>query len=176
MQTLMTSTIYNTIHAGSDTGSALSISKLRELMDLPSGYAPAAMFMTKLMRRGIAKYLDSIGEKFPTDRSQWGKTVAMWDGVPIVTDDHITDTETASSGAFAAATGGGNTTIFLLAFAPQAVCGVQAGTGPVTEYVGPIPDKDGERYRIKWYPGLKFENLRSSAKLDGIDADGPVVA
>lgn len=175
LQTLMTSTTYNTVHAGSGTGSALSIAKLRQAIDLPRGAVPTHMFMTKALRRGISVYLDSIGDKFPAGRDHFGRPCIMFDGIPIYCTDHITDTETAASGAYSASTGGGNTTIFILSFGGQDVCGLQNGMIE-TIPLGDLETKDATRWRIRWYCSMKMENLRTSAKVDGIDSDGTVVA
>lgn len=181
LHALMSSTTYNTVHAGSSTGTALSIAKLREAIDLlPKMWRTGvtAMFMSKAMRRGISVYLDSIGDKFarPGGTTAWGNYVDVFDGIPVLTSDHILNTETASSGAYAAKTGGANTSIFILSFAPQAVCGVQASDGIELIPIGQLEDKDATRYRVRWYCGLKFEDLRSAAKVDGIVAAGTVVA
>lgn len=176
LQTFITSTTYNTVHAGSSTGTALSMNKVREAIDLITDYQPAGIWMSKALRRGISVYLDSVGDKFTATRDAFGNVVESFWGLPIYTDDHIVDVETASSGAYAAKTGGANTSLFILSFAPQACCGVQASNGLETVDVGQLESKDSSRYRIKWYCGLKFENLRSCAKVDGIVSAGTVTA
>ena len=176
LQALMTSTTYNTVHAGATTGTLLSIAKLREAIDLITGWKPTQIFMSKMLRRYISVYLDSIGDKFFTDRDSFGRHILTFDGIEVVPDDHILNTETAASGAYTASTGGGNTTIFIATFAPQAICGVQGEAGVKTIPLGDLETKDAQRYRVRWYTGLKFEDLRSSAKVDGIDADGTVAA
>jgi len=173
---LMTSTTYNTVHAGTSTGTALSMTKLQQAIDLITGWKPTHLVMSKTMRRYINVYLDSIGDKFTETRDNYGRMIEWFRGLRIVTSDHIVNTETASSGAYSAKTGGGNTTIFILTFAPKACCGVQASEGVEVEDLGNLETKDARRFRIKWYCGLKLEDLRSCAKVDGIDADGTVTA
>jgi len=173
---LMSSTTYNTVHAGSGTGTALAVSKLRQAIDLFRGFSPDGIFMTRAMRRGLSVYLDSIGDKFPRDKDQWGKSVEVWDGIPIYVDDHITDTETASSGAYAAKTTGANTSIFILNFGEQSTCGVHSGDGVTVVPLGDLETKDASRTRIKWYAAQMFQDLRSSAKVDGIVSAGTVTA
>jgi hypothetical protein len=176
LQVLMTSTTYNTVHAGSGTGTALSMAKLYQAIDLVTGYKPQLIVMSKQMRRGIQVYLDSIGEKYPTSRDQYGNMIEYFRGIRLAVDDHIVDTETASSGAYSAKTGGGNTTIFILTFEPKACCGLQGPDGVETIDLGNLETKDATRTRIRWYCSLMFQDLRSCAKLDGIDADGTVTA
>jgi len=176
LQVLLSSTSYNTVHAGSGTGTALSVAKLREALDLFRGFSPEVLVMTRKMRRGMGVYLDSIGDKFPTGRDEWGKPVEFWDGIPIVIDDHIVDTETAASGAYTAKTGGANTSIFALNFEEQAVCGLHSGQGVQVVPIGELETKDATRHRIKWYCSMMFQDLRSSIKVDGIVAAGTVTA
>jgi len=177
LQGLISSTTYNTVSAGSTTGTLLSMTKLRQAIDLiPNAWSPTHIAMSKQLRRYITVYLDSLGASFPTGRNDWGKMVQYYDGLEIIVDDHILDTETAASGVYTAKTGGGNTTIFILSFAPQACSGVQGQGGIKTVPLGDLETKDASRYRIKWYCGLKFEDIRSCAKVDGIDADGTVAA
>ncbi len=175
LQVLVASTTYNTVHAGSSTGSALSINKLRSAIDLITGYKPTCILMSKLLRRSITTYFDSVGDKLASG-VEFGGFVQYFDGIPIVVDDHILDTETAASGAYTASTGGGNTTIFLPTFVEQSVCGIQGPNSVETIDLGDLETKDSNRTRIRWYCGLKFQNIRSAAKVDGVDADGTVTA
>lgn len=175
LQVLISSTTYNTVHAGSSTGTALSMAKLQEAIDLVTSPI-SSLLMSKKMRRLINTYLDTVGDKFITERDQFGKMIEYYRGLPISINDHITDTETASSGAYAAATGGANTTIFIVRYDSKAVCGLQGPNQIETVPLGNLETKDAERYRIRWYCGLKFEDLRSSAKVDGIATGSAVTA
>lgn len=171
---LISSTTYNSVcESSSDTGSALNISKFREAIDLIQGFRPQMIVMTKLMRRYLSTYYDSVGDKLATG-VMFGAPVPMFDGIPIVVSDHITNTEATSSDVFSASTGGAQSSIFILSFDPDAVCGVQGSTGLKVLPIGDLETKDAKRWRIKWYCGLKFKNLRSSAKIYGIDPDGTV--
>ena len=177
LQVLISSTTYNTVHAGTGTGTALSINKLRQAIDMIKGTKPNVMAMSKLMRRSLTTYYDSIGDKLRDAVSpEFGGFVQFFEGIPIIVDDHIVDTETASSGAYSAKTGGGNTTIFILSFSDHGCCGIQGPNSVETIEVGDLETKDATRTRIRWYCGLKFENLLYCAKVDGIDADGTVTA
>lgn len=175
---LIASTTYNTVHAGSDTGTALSIDKLRQAIDLKKALKGAQTYivMSKKMRRLMSTYLDSVGSAFPTTRKEAGKLQEWFEGLPIIVDDHIVDTETSASGAYSAKTGAASTTIFLLTFHPQGVCGVQGSDRIEVKDLGELETKDASRVRIKWYCGLKMESLISSAKVDGILTTGAVTA
>uniref|UniRef100_A0A6M3J244 Putative capsid protein n=1 Tax=viral metagenome TaxID=1070528 RepID=A0A6M3J244_9ZZZZ len=176
LQTLMTSTTYNTVHAGAGTGTALSILKLQEAIDIIEGWEPSHIVMSKQMRRYINVYLDSIGDKFTTVRDNYGKIIAYFRGLQVVTSDHIVNVETAASGAYSAKTGGANTTIFILSFDAKACAGIQGESGIETISLGDLETKDAQRTRIRWYCGMKLEDLRSCAKVDGIVAAGTVTA
>lgn len=173
---LMTSTTYNTVHAGSGTGTALSLVLLRSAIDLIVGFKPQVLVMSKTLRRYIGTYLDSVGSAFPRGVDQFGAPCEMFDRTPIITDDHILNTETAASGAFSAATGGANTTIFALTFDDMAACGIHSGEGVQVEPLGTLETKDASRWRIKWYVSMMLQNLRSCSKMDGIIAAGTVTA
>lgn len=168
---LLSSTTYNTVLAGATTGTALSMAKVRAAIDLLPQYARdgvSAMFMSKAMRRAISTYLDSIGDKFPSIMTVWGRQAESFDGIPIFVDDHIVNTELPSSGAYSAKTGGSATSIFILSFGALNCCGVQGDSGVETIPLGDLETKDAQRWRIRWYTGLKLEDIRSCAKVDGI--------
>ena len=175
LHVLMTSTTYNTVHAGSGTGSVLSIVKLQEAIDLITGWRPTMLAMSKTMRRGINVYLDTIGDKFTAVRDDYGKLVEFFRGMKVSVSDHIKNTELAASGAYVVGTGS-DTSIFILSFDAKAACGIQGSKGVETINLGDLENKDASRYRIRWYCGLKYEDLRSCAKVDGITAAGTVTA
>lgn len=176
LQLLMTSTTYNTVHAGTDTGTALSMDKIQQAIDLIHGFDPRHIIMAKEIRRYINIYLNSVGDKFTAVRDEFGKMIEFYRGLPIIIDEHITNTETAASGAYTGSTSGGNTTIFVVAWDAKAVSGIQGPAQIETIPLGDLETKDAQRYRLRWYCGLKFEDLRSSAKVDGIDSNGTVTA
>ncbi|WP_392654640.1 major capsid protein [Dehalococcoides sp. THU4] len=172
---LLTSTVYNTVHAGTDTGTALSMAKLRAALDMLLESADIIV-SSGLLRRSVAAYRESIGDKIPNVSIGFGASALDFDGIPWIKDEFIVNTETASSGAFAAKTGGANTSLFGLKFGDQGVCGLQSPEGVQTIELGELESKDADRTRIKWYCGLKLENIRLAVKVDGIVAAGTVTA
>lgn len=173
LQQLIANTTYNTVHAGNTTGTALSLDKLQQAIDMIRGFIPRIIFMSKAMRRGLSYYLDSVGDKFTTGRDEFGRPIEKFRNYEIAVSDHISDVEIAVTGAFSTRTGGTSTsdsctTIFICSFGPKAVCGVQGTNGIETKPLGDLETKDAQRHRIKWYNGMMFQNLRSSAKVDGI--------
>jgi hypothetical protein len=171
---LISSTTYNTVHAGATTGTALSIAKLDELLDLLKG-KPDILVSTKKVRRLVTTYLRSV-TTIQTDRDVFGQQVMMYGtGIPWLTSEFLVDTETASSGAYAAKTGGSCATIFALKFGVKAVTGLQVG-GLKVEPIGQLETKDAERIRVKWYCGMALPSLIVCGKLDGILTSGAVTA
>ncbi len=173
---LISSTTYNTVHAGATAGTLLSIAKLQQAIDLITGWEPTHLVMPKTMRRLINVYLDSIGDKFTAVRGDYGKMIEYFRGMQVVTDDQLEIVELAASGAYSAATTGDTMSIFILTFDPKACCGIQGPAGVETIPLGDLETKDAQRWRIRWYCGLKLEDLRSCAKVDGIQYNGAVAA
>jgi hypothetical protein len=176
LHTLIADTTYNTVHAGTDTGSALSCAKLDEAIDMVTG-GPDMIVSSKKMRRLMTVYKRTIGDKFPADKDSFGQLVQMYGDIPWYVDEFMVDTETASSGAYSAKTGGANTSIFLLKFdpRPKALMGLQLGN--INAYpIGELNDKDANRYRVKWYASLMLQNIRTCAKVDGIAVGSAVTA
>lgn len=170
MQGLLTSTVYNTVQAASDAnGAAASTAVLQQTIDLVHGYKPTHLAMAKSQRRLLQTYVDSVGSAFPTQRDQYGKMQEYFRGLIIIPDDHITITEsTTSAGAYSDSTSDDQTTIWVLTFDTKACCGIQGQNGVETIPIGDLETKDAKRWRIRWYCGLKYEDLRSCAKYCGI--------
>lgn len=175
LQKLISSTTYNTVHAGSTAGTDLSLAKVRQAIDLVTGWKPTHIVMSKTLRRYISIYLDSVGSGFPQSINEFGKRIEFYDGLEIVPDDHILATETSASGAYSSTTTSDTTTMFILTFDEMACCGVHSGEGVQVEPLGTLETKDATRWRIKWYCGMMFQDLRSCAKVDGIHSSGTVV-
>ena len=171
----------------SGTSSLLSLERAEAAKDLIKHEEPQVAVMSKLMRRSINKYLNGVGGITKVEIQ--GKTVQTIADVPIVVSDHIRDNESADleydsgsglSGHNYGDTDGsdddGGTTIFFLRFSAEAICGIQSG-GPInTVRIGDLETKDAKRVRIRWYPGLMFQNLVMCSKITGIDANGVVTA
>jgi hypothetical protein len=182
LQSLISSTTYNTVHAGSatgTTGTALSIAKLRTAMDLVKGVVPGMIVMSKAMRNLITVYLDGIGAPWQSTRDNFGIPCNYFNTIPVYTSDFILNTETVSSGAYAAKTGGYNTTIYILSMseAPETLCGIAADSIlPTVEPWGKNPKKNADRYLLIWYPAIMLQKIITCAKVDGILSTGAVTA
>jgi len=179
LQALMTSTTYNTVVANSAAvdGAAASVAKMRQTKDLITGWKPDVMVMSKTMRRLLSTYLDSVGSAFPRGVDRFGNHVEMFDNTPIIVDDHITITEsTTTAGAYSTSTADDQTTIFFLTFDEMACCGIHSGDGVMVEEIGNLETKDAKRWRVKWYPAMMFQDLRSCSKYIGILSGSAVTA
>lgn len=171
LHVLMTSTTYNTVQeaTANGDGGACSMAKIREAIDLIKGFRPQLLVMAPTIRRLISTYLDSVGANFQRVEDAFGRFVQAFDDIPIVKDDHITITEsTTDAGAYEGSTADDQSSIFVLTFDPMACCGIHSGDGVQTEPLGNLETKDANRWRIKWYTGLMFQDLRSCAKYIGI--------
>jgi len=178
----VTSGYYNTMTIGA-TGVpdvAMSMTELETAVDYVKTGNPDLMVMSKTMRREINQYLRGVGGITYMDAAN-GRVQSLF-GVPVAVSDEISDTEdcTKAYGAAygfdytmgtkwtATATTAASTSIFLLRFAPEAVCGIQSGGGIAVERLGSLETKDAERVRIKWYPGLMLQSIISASKISGI--------
>jgi hypothetical protein len=181
----------NTIAVATSSGTslALSMERVEAAVDLIKGDKPDLIVMSKLARRSINKYLHGVGGISYMDAAN-GQVQTLF-GIPVAVSDHIRDNESAdlqygTNEASTAVYGhnyadgagdddDGGTTIFVLRFAPEAVCGLQS-MGITTDKLGNLETKDAQRVRIKWYPGLMFQTLVASAKVTGLDANGTVTS
>jgi len=177
MHTLIADTTYNSVAEGtSETVGVITVTNLRAAKDLITGFTPDLMVMSKMARRSISTYLDSVGANFQRMEDKFGKHVQAFDDCPIAVDDHILNTEDISTGGVWQAGTGDGTTIFFLTFDDMACAGLHSGDGVQVEPLGSLETKDASRWRIKWYCSLMFQNIRSCAKLSGCDPDGTTTA
>jgi len=180
----------NTVTDGAtgNPGSTFSMSQLELAIDLVKNGKPDLIIMSKNMRRFINKYLRGVGGISYRDAAQ-GRIQELFE-VPVAVSDYISNTEdcTKDYGPAAGAnefghdytmgtpwTASTGTSIFVLQFAPDAVCGIQS-LPITTEPIGKLETKDADRVRIKWYPGLMLQNIISVSKVTGIDAVTQAVA
>lgn len=154
--------------ATNTTGSALTIAKLDELVDLMVDGCDA-LIMNRTIRRYLTEYLRTVGS-YRTERDDYGKMWEMWgDGIPIVVSDFITQTELCNeSGIFSSKTGGSSSSIFAVKFGVNdGLVGIQ--NGEITTEVFPkLETKDASRTRIKWYCGIALYRTLSLARLSNV--------
>lgn len=149
-----------TLEAGPD-GAALTLDMLDELIDLVRPGEPGALFMSRSTRRKLKGLRRTSGTVLETSINQFGQQVEMYDGIPIVVDDFISEGQTQGTSSDA-------TSIYAVKFGQGAgVLGLEHGDITV-ERVGELESKDATRTRIKWYCGLGLFNELGAARLAGL--------
>lgn len=157
------------LHAGSgSTGGALGVAAhLDPVFDLIRDGDADLLIVTREIRRRISQYIRANGGLYQAEFNEVGQTVRSWNDTPVVIDDMLTQTETLSSGAYSAKTGGATSTLFLLRFGNEDVLGLQNG-GLSVRKLGTLETKDAQRWRIRWYVGLALMRDISAALIDGV--------
>ncbi len=93
--------------------------------------------------------------------SQFGQQVETYDGIPLIVDDFMPDTETLGTGTALSS-------IYAMKFGQgTGLMGLEHG-GVTVDYPGELETKDATRHRIKWYAGLALFSELGTARLEGI--------
>lgn len=145
-------------------GATVTLPKLDELIDRIKPGKPDVLLMSRRTRRSLKQVRRSAGAVIETHIDQFGQQVESYDGIPIVADDFVPDTEVqGTSGAVCSS-------IFALKFGMSVgLMGLQHG-GIMVESVGELETKDATRHRIKWYTGLALMSELGVARLRGLTA------
>ena len=126
-------------------GGPLTLDLMDQLIDLVMPGKPDLLCMSKRSRRKLSALRRSSGNLLETDVDQFGQRALYYDGIPIVVDDFIPNTETLGT------SGATTSSIYALKFGQGAgVMGLEHG-GVQVERVGELETKDATRHRIKWY-------------------------
>lgn len=151
-----------------DTGAALTLDKLDELIDSVKGGKPDMLLMSRRTRRKINALVRASGAMMVTERDAFGNFIQLWDSIPLGVNDYILDTHVVAGGLETAVTGGDCSTVYAVQFGEGALCGL---TGPghlQVESVGALETKDATRTRVKWYVSLALFSSIKSAALIGV--------
>jgi hypothetical protein len=151
-----------------DTGAALTLVKLDELIDAVKGGKPDMLLMSRRSRRKLNALVRAAGGMTETDRDQWGNFIQLWDSVPIGVNDWILDTHVLVDGLETATTGGDCSTIYAVQFGEGALCGLTSPGYLQAEPVGSLENKDASRTRVKWYVSLALFSAIKAAALIGV--------
>jgi len=145
-------------------GGPLTLELLDELIDKVKPGKPEVLLMSRRSRRGLKKIRRDSNSILETNVGQFGEQVETYEGIPIVVDDFILDTEVrGSSGAVCS-------TLYALKFGMSTgLMGLEHG-GITIETVGELETKDATRHRIKWYTGLALMSELGVARIGGITA------
>lgn len=144
-------------------GGALTLDMVDELIDKVVPGKPDFLAMSRRTRRKLSSLRRSSGNLLETDVDAFGQRALHYDGIPIVVDDFILDTQVQGtagncSSVYAIKTGQGT-----------GVMGLEHG-GITVEPIGELETKDATRWRIKWYAGLAVFSELGVARIRGINA------
>ncbi len=157
--------------AGSTTnGGAGSFSGLDQVIDLVKPGPPDALIMSRRSRRQIKKLARSQGWDLALSTpGGLNRPLTMYNEIPILINDFMTDEEDVVDGGFAGKTGDDTSTIFAVKFGAEGIHGLDAGNGIEVEDLGTLETKDAKRFRIKWYNAIALMSTKALARLSGID-------
>ena len=79
-------------------GGSLTLALLDQLIDLVKGGKPDLLLMSKRSRRKLKALLTASAHYVESGESAFGRQVMMYDGIPVLVSDFITDTEAADNG------------------------------------------------------------------------------
>jgi HK97 family phage major capsid protein len=123
-------------------GGAVTLDKLDEMIDLIPGGRPDALLMSKRSRRKLNTLRRASGSILETSVDAFGRHVVLYDGIPVLPDDNISDAQTQGTGTQCSS-------IYAVRFGMEGVMGLQNSELQVVE-VGDLETKDAGRWRIKW--------------------------
>lgn len=143
-------------------GGALTLDLIDQAIDLVTPGKPDALFLSKRTRRKLSSLRRASGNLLETDVDQFGRRALFYDGIPLLVDDFISDTQSqGASGAVCSS-------IYAVKFGQSTgVMGLEHG-GITVEPVGELESKDATRWRVKWYCGLAVFSLLGISRLKGI--------
>ncbi len=145
-------------------GASLTLARIDELIDAVMPGKPEILVMSKRTRRKLKDLRRTSGSVLETSVNQFGERIESYDGIPVVVDDFIPDSETQGTGTALSS-------IYALKFGQGAgLMGLEHG-GIRIETVGELETKDATRTRIKWYCGLALFSTLGVARLAGVTAE-----
>lgn len=150
-----------TLAAGAN-GGALTLDLMDQVIDLVKPGKPDALLISKRTRRKLSSLRRASGNLLETDVDAFGQRALFYDGIPLVVDEFISDTQTkGSSGAVCSS-------VYAVKFGQgEGVLGLEHG-GVQVERVGELETKDATRSRIKWYASIAIFREQGLARLEGI--------
>lgn len=149
-----------------EAGGALTISKLRELLDLVEGGADV-LFMSKAMQRELFAIATQGNHNYIYEgKDEFGRHISTFGDVPIrVVEDSVLGFNEA----------GDTASIYAVKFGAQEnVAGLTNG-GVMVQDIGELETKPVYRTRIEFYVGLAVFHPKSASRLSGIQRADAVV-
>ncbi|MCC7372177.1 MAG: phage major capsid protein [Chloroflexi bacterium] len=146
-------------------GGSLTLALLDQLIDLVKGGKPDVLLMSKRTRRKLKGLLSASTHYVETGESSFGRQVLLYDGIPVLVSDFISDAEAADNGS-----GSTFSSIYAIHFSPaDGLVGLTNG-GVEAIDVGPLETKDASRVRIRWYVGMAVLRDSAIARMNGVSA------
>jgi hypothetical protein len=141
-------------------GGNLTLDAVDQAIDLIAAGRPDALLMSKRTRRKLSSLRRSSGIMLETTVDAFGRHVVMYDGIPVLVDDNVSDAQTQ---------GTSNTcsSIYAVRWGMEGVMGLQNSEIQVTE-VGDLETKDAGRFRIKWYASVAVFSMLGVSRVKGI--------
>lgn len=159
------------------SAAALSLAKLDETIDAVSN--PTHIFMSKALKRRLsaAARSSSISGNIQMGLDQFGASVMLYNGIPVVAIADAADKDTVLTFTEAASAGQSNasTSIYVVSLMPGMLTGIQSAGGMNVRDLGELDDKPVYRTRVQWYASIALLHSRAAARLCDI-IDGAVTA
>lgn len=125
-------------------GGGLTLDMMDQMLDLVMPGKPDAIFCSKRTRRKLSALRRATGNLLETDVDQFGRRALFYDGVPLLVDDFIPDTDVQGTSSAVCSS------VYAVKFGMDAgILGLENG-GVQIEAVGELETKDATRWRIKW--------------------------
>jgi hypothetical protein len=149
------------VSAGTN-GGQLTLDLMDQMIDLVKPGKPDALFVSRRTRRKLSSLRRASGNLLETGVDDFGRRALFYDAIPLLVDDHISDTqEQGSSGAVCSS-------VYAVRFGQgEGALGLEHG-GIQIEQVGELETKDATRWRIKWYAGMSVMSMLGVARVKGI--------
>ena len=143
-------------------GAQLTLDMMDAMIDLVLPGRPDALLCSRRTRRKLSSLRRASGNLLETDVDAFGRRALFYDGIPLIVDDFILDTQTqGTSGAVCSS-------VYAVKFGQGAgVMGLEHG-GIQIDPLGELETKDATRWRIKWYASIAVFSMLGVARVKGI--------
>ena len=146
-------------------GATPTLAKIDEVIDTVLGGKPDLLLMSKRSRRGMNALMRASGSGvLPVERTEWGNFIALYNGIPVIVSDYISDAKTVGSSTDCS-------TIYALQMGEGEFAGLTSVGSPSiveVERIGSLETKDATRNRVKAYVSCALFNSKKAAKLIGV--------
>ncbi len=144
-------------------GASLTLERMDTVIDAVLGDKPDILLMSKRSRRKLNGLFRASGSGvLPTQHTEFGRFVDLYDGVPVLVSDWILNTKTVGTSTDCSV-------IYAVKLGEGAFAGLTAIESIIDiERVGNLEQKDASRVRVKAYVSCALFNSKKAAKLTGV--------